>query len=60
MDSIWAPVSQDYEIIDVLGEGSYGKVAEAKCRVTGETVAIKYINDLGDTDYDWVKVIREL
>ena len=49
-DSIWAPVSQDYEIIDVLGEGSYGKVAEAKCRVTGETVAIKYINDLGDTE----------
>ena len=23
-------------------------------------VAIKYINDLGDCDYDWVKVIREI
>ena len=44
----------------MLGEGSYGKVAEAKCRVTGETVAIKYINDLGDVDYDWVKLIREI
>ena len=35
-------------------------MVSAKCNVTGELVAIKYVNDLGDCEYDWVKLIREI
>ena len=43
-----------------MGEGSYGQVAQGRCTISGETVAIKYVKDLGDCEYDWVKVTREI
>ena len=33
---------------------------KAKSKVSGETVAIKFVNELGDCEYDWIKVIREI
>jgi serine/threonine protein kinase len=30
-----------YEIVSVIGEGTYGIVLKARCKVTGELVAIK-------------------
>jgi hypothetical protein len=33
---------------------------QAVCKKTKEIVAIKYIEDLGDCEYDWVKLIREI
>ena len=32
-----------YEKVDKIGEGTYGVVYRAKCRVTGDTVALKKI-----------------
>ena len=31
----------EYELLDIIGEGSFGHVYEAKCNRTGRTVAIK-------------------
>lgn len=33
---------------------------KAQCKATGETVAIKFVKELDDCDYDWIKVIREI
>jgi len=32
---------QRYQMLKVLGDGTYGSVSLAKCRDNGETVAIK-------------------
>ena len=34
-------MEQKYEILDVLGEGSFGFVVLARCRATGKSCAIK-------------------
>ena len=58
--TVWTHMSAEYTVTGTLGKGSYGEVAQAVCKLTGELVAIKYINDLGDCEYDWVKLIREI
>ena len=42
----WQQVLQDYDPIDGVGAGSYGKVVKAKCKSTGKTVAIKLIENV--------------
>ena len=37
---------KNYKILKVIGEGSYGTVVKAKCKATGEFVAIKLIKKL--------------
>jgi len=34
----------DYKLLDVLGEGSFGRVHQARVRATGESVAIKVLS----------------
>jgi len=36
--------SFEYEILEKLGQGGFGKVMLGKHRQTGEKVAIKYVN----------------
>jgi serine/threonine protein kinase len=38
-------ISSKYEIIKVIGKGSYGCVSKAKCRQTGKFVAIKVMKN---------------
>ena len=49
-----------YSVGEKLGSGSFGAVYEAIHNETGQEVAIKLINNIGRSEYDLVKVIREL
>jgi serine/threonine protein kinase len=43
LNSDWIRIRKSYKLIDVLGEGSYGKVVLGKHRKSGKKVAIKFI-----------------
>ena len=53
-------ISRQYEIIEVLGKGSYGCVSKAKCKTTGRVVALKVMENQTDTEYDTIKLVREI
>jgi len=36
-------VEKKYEIIELLGKGSYGSVSKGTCKATGRTVALKIL-----------------
>lgn len=44
LDSKWKTVSEDYKILDVLGQGSGGLVVKAMHRQTKKLVAVKRID----------------
>ena len=60
MSPVWKAALENYDLIDFIGEGSYGEVMEAKCKVTGEKVAIKYVKNIYENEYDCVKTLREI
>jgi len=43
-----------------VGSGSYGQVYKARCRVSKQEVAIKFIAKVCESEYDLVKVVREI
>ena len=53
-------VNKKYEMIEVLGKGSYGQVSKAKCRKSGRIVAIKLMDNQTNTEYDSIKLLREI
>ena len=53
-------IKEKYEIISIIGKGSYGCVSKAKCKSTGKLVAIKIFNNHSDSEYDTVKLVREI
>ena len=57
---IWNPVLQEYNIIEMLGQGSFGQVVKAKHRVSQEIVAIKYIHNCFSNQYESRKLLREI
>lgn len=38
-------INRQYEIIEVLGKGSYGCVSKGKCKTTGRVVALKVMEN---------------
>ena len=48
---VWDTVKPYYSLKKKLGAGSYGEVVKAKCKMTKQEVAIKYITDFADDDY---------
>ena len=44
----------------VIGKGEYGCVSKGKCLKTGELVAVKIVENHDNTEYDIIKVIREI
>lgn len=44
----------------MIGTGSYGQVVQARCKQTEKIVAIKLIKDVLRTDYETIKVLREI
>ena len=53
-------IKTKFELIKVIGRGSYGCVTKAKCKTTGRIVAIKIFQNHQDTEYDTVKLVREI
>ena len=57
--SEWA-VGDRYQLIRMLGRGSYGEVAQAKDKVTDDTVAIKRITSAFEQEVDAIRLYREI
>ena len=53
-------VLQKYDIQKKLGQGSFGKVYQAKQKQTGKVVAIKLIEHDYKSEYETLKLIREI
>jgi mitogen-activated protein kinase 1/3 len=53
-------VGDKYEIIKEIGVGSYGSVAQAKERATGNKVAIKRIGQIFEDLIDGKRILREI
>jgi len=53
-------IEAKYEMITIIGKGSYGCVSKAKCRTTGQLVAVKVMENQAETEYDTIKILREV
>ena len=53
-------IEKRYIIQNVLGKGSYGHVSKGKCKFTGREVALKVMINQTSTEYDTIKVLREV
>ncbi|GMH41608.1 hypothetical protein BSKO_09518 [Bryopsis sp. KO-2023] len=51
---------EDYKVIDLIGEGSFGKVYKARRRFTGQTVAMKFIAKNGKSEKDLDSLRQEI
>lgn len=54
MDSllpIWNDASKNYKLIEILGNGTFGLVVRGKHRETGQSVAIKLIQQISKSPY---------
>ncbi|MCO5589236.1 hypothetical protein L7F22_043202 [Adiantum nelumboides] len=49
-----------YQVLEVIGKGSYGLVCAAVDTQTGEKVAIKKINDIFEHVSDAIRILREI
>ena len=49
-----------YDILEFIGKGSYGSVSKGTCKLTGRTVAIKIMENQTDSEYDTIKLVREI
>jgi serine/threonine protein kinase len=56
----FAEIIQKYEIIEKIGQGSFGKVYKANCKMTKKMVAIKHIKHKYSNEYESLKLIREI
>mmetsp|Transcript_19023 Transcript_19023/g.31727 ORF Transcript_19023/g.31727 Transcript_19023/m.31727 type:complete len:653 (-) Transcript_19023:506-2464(-) len=53
-------VGERYNLIKILGHGSYGQVAEAYDKVKKQKVAIKCITNVFDQEIDTKRILREV
>ena len=53
-------VGEDYELVKLLGSGSYGQVASAVHKPSGKKVAIKKMDGVFDDDVDCKRILREV
>jgi serine/threonine protein kinase len=53
-------VGSEYRVIRIIGQGSYGSVAEAIHKATQKVVAIKRLEDIFADLEDCKKMVREL
>jgi len=53
-------IEKRYELIKIIGKGSYGCVTKAKCKETGKLVALKVMKNQTKTEYEIIKLLREI
>ena len=58
--SLRKAIGKRYKVIEVIGKGSYGCVSKAKCRNTGRIVALKVMKNQTLTEYELIKLLREI
>ena len=58
--SLSEQIHKKYELIAIVGKGSYGFVAKAMQRTTGRLVALKMMKSPVETEYEVIKLLREL
>ncbi|GLT66726.1 hypothetical protein SLA2020_390780 [Shorea laevis] len=51
---------KDYHVIELVGEGSFGKVYKGRRKFTGQTVAMKFIMKQGKSDKDIHNLRQEI
>ena len=60
MSGVWNDVTNEYELKQKVGIGSYGEVVAATHISSGKLVAIKLINNVVRNEYETKKVLREI
>ena len=60
VDPVWKKIEDQYELIEIAGEGSFGQVYKAKHRVTGKIFAIKYLSNVFKDEFTARKILREI
>jgi mitogen-activated protein kinase 1/3 len=60
MNKLKNAIEKKYEIIEMVGNGSYGTVMKAKDLKTGENVALKVMKSQPKMEYEIIKLLREL
>lgn len=53
-------IESKYTILQKLGKGSYGTVYKGMCLATGRLVALKVLENVCKSEYDTIKLVREI
>lgn len=56
LSSQWKIIRDEYKLLDVIGEGTFGKVIKARHRQTSRQVAIKFI----EADFTSINTLRNI
>lgn len=51
---------ENYHVVELVGEGSFGKVYKGRRKYTGQTVALKFILKHGKSDKDIENLCQEI
>ena len=51
---------KDYDLLKLIGQGSYGEVVKARHKTSGKIVAIKLLKNLFKDIFETKKQLREL
>jgi len=51
---------ENYQILESIGEGSFGKVYKGRKKYTGQIVALKYISKSGRSEKELTSLFREI
>ena len=60
MNKLNYAIKRKYEVIEMVGNGSYGTVMKAKCLKTGDLVALKVMKSQPKMEYEIIKLLREI
>ena len=60
MKRLKTEICKKYEVLQILGKGSYGCVSKGKCLTTGRFVALKVMKNTTVTEYEIIKLLREI
>ena len=57
---MWSSIESNYKVLKPLGEGTFGEVVLAKNIHTSQKVAIKRMDNIFHSPYNFKKVVREI
>lgn len=60
LSSIWKGVQDQYNLMELLGEGSFGQVVKAQHKATGKLYAIKLVTNVFKDEFSSRKILREI